>query len=107
VVNPSKARGTAWERRLADYLRDHGFPYADRLPLRGSKDVGDIGGVPGFVIECKSHKQIDLATWVDEAVVEKLNARSRFAAVIFPRRSCKTERAYVVMELRDFVDLIK
>lgn len=107
VVNPSKRKGTVWERRLADYLAAHGHPYADRLPLRGNKDVGDIGGIPGFVIEAKSHKAIDLATWMDECVVEKLNARCRFGAVIFPRRSCKTDRAYVVMELRDFVDLIK
>jgi len=38
MANPSKAKGTAWESMLVKWLRENGFPDADRSPLRGSLD---------------------------------------------------------------------
>lgn len=106
-MNPNKAKGTRWESRLVEYLRANGFPYAERRALAGTKDLGDIVNVPGVVIEAKNTKTINLAEWIDQLVEEKANANARHGAVIFPRRSHRTERAYVVLELEDFVDLIR
>ena len=107
MTNRSKAKGTAWERRLVDYLREHGFPYAERRALEGVNDRGDVAGIPSVVIEAKNAKAVSLAGWVDEMVKEKANAGAQIGAVIFPRRNHATGRAYVVMELDQFVEMIR
>ena len=38
------------------WFRDHGFPQADRQPLRGNRDAGDLDLAPGVVVEVKAHK---------------------------------------------------
>lgn len=106
MVNRAKQRGTAWEVRLVAYLREHGFPYASRLPLAGKNDVGDIGGVPLVCIEAKSHKSFDLASWIDEMVKEKETAGASLGVVIVPRRNHATGRAYVIQELDQWVQTI-
>ena len=35
MSNPSKQRGTAWETAVVDYMRKHGFPYAERRVTNG------------------------------------------------------------------------
>ena len=106
-MSRAKQIGTAWETRLVRYLVDAGFAYAERRALAGRADKGDISGVPGVVIECKAARRIELASWVDEMVAEKRNAGAQIGAVIFPRRNHATARAYVVLELADFVELIR
>ena len=60
--------GSAWRRDIVAYLKGHGFPYAERAFGAGRpEDVGDIDGLPGFVIEAKAHRSLDLAGWADEA----------------------------------------
>ena len=105
-VSKSKAKGTAWERRLVEHFKTRGFPWAERRALEGTNDRGDIAGLPGVVIEAKNAKRVELAGWVDEMIVEKRNARATIGAVIFPRRSHATGRAFVVMELDQFIDLL-
>ena len=63
MANPSKAKGTAWETAVVDYLRANGHPHAERRALSGNTDRGDIAGVPGVVIECKNAKTMALAAW--------------------------------------------
>lgn len=54
-MNASKAKGTAWETRIVEWL---GATYAnvERRALSGTRDRGDIAGLPGVVIEAKSVK---------------------------------------------------
>lgn len=106
MVNRSKQKGTAWESRIVSYLKEHGFPYAERRALSGALDKGDIA-LPGICIEAKNAKAIDLAGWMDEAVKEKANARVPIGVVCFPRRSHATGRAYVLMELEQFCEMVK
>lgn len=51
--SPSKIRGTAWETAVVYYLQGT-WPEAHRLAPGGVNDRADIGGVPGWVIECKA-----------------------------------------------------
>lgn len=104
MVNRSKQKGTAWESRVVAFMRDHGFPYAERRALSGALDKGDVN-VPGVVIECKNQKTFDLAGWVDEMVKEKANAGVPLGVVVFPRRSHPTGRAFVLMELEQFCEM--
>jgi|ERR1039458_555272 hypothetical protein len=102
-----KRRGSAFERDIVAYLRGHGFPYAERSFGAGRpEDVGDIDGLPGFVIEAKAHRSLDLAGWVDEAETERVNARQPYAVVVAKRRNKPTGAAYVVMTLESFTRLV-
>jgi Holliday junction resolvase len=50
MPNPSKKRGSAWERAIVEHLRTVGWPYAERRIAGSAKDRGDIAGVVGVVI---------------------------------------------------------
>lgn len=105
-MNRSKAKGTAWETRLTRWLCENGFPDVERRALQGTLDKGDIAGIAGVVLELKNCRTIDLAGWIDEAVKEKANAKAKIGAVIFPRRNYGTDRAYVVMEMQQFAQML-
>lgn len=106
-MNRAKAKGTGWEVRVRDFLRENGHPNAERLPSESTKDRGDIAGIPGWVVECKNHRQIDLAGWCDEAEREARCAQTTRWAVVFPRRSHQTRKAYAVISLALLADLMK
>ena len=106
MTNRNKARGTGWEVRVRDFLRSHGHPNAERLPSEGSKDRGDIAGVPGWVVECKNHRALALAEWCDEAEKEAMAAHVYRWAVVFPRKSHQTRKAYCLIPLWLLADLM-
>jgi Holliday junction resolvase len=102
-----KRKGSAFERDVVGFLTTHGFPHAERSYGAGRpEDVGDIDGLPGFVIEAKAHRSIDLAAWVDEAETERVHAGQPFAVVVAKRRNKPTSAAYVVMTLEAFARLV-
>jgi hypothetical protein len=85
-LSAGKAKGTAAETDVIGYLRDHGFPNAERRALNGNADRGDVAGVPGVVIEVKNAARVELAQWLDEALREGRNANAQVSAVWFKRR---------------------
>lgn len=105
-MSKSRAKGTAAETRFAAYFRAHGFPLCERRALSGSNDRGDLSGIPGVMIEVKNTKQFELAEWMDEVIVEKQNAKASIGVCIFPRRNHAAGRAYVLMELDQFIEMI-
>lgn len=98
-MNRSKAKGTRWESQVAEYLG------VERLTLKGNKDEGDLN-VPGWTIECKAEKQIDLAGYAKELEVEQKNRGTAFGAVIIKRPRQGTAAGYVVMNLEQFQRLL-
>ena len=82
-----------------------------RLPLVGTKDVGDIRclDLPEFVFECKNRKDAlsSLSQIMKETEQERVNAEAAFGTAIVKRRNFGTGGAYVVMELHNFAQLIK
>ena len=107
MANPNGRKGSSWEKVICDYLNVMGWPYAERRVKRGSNDAGDVGGIPGVVIEAKAVQKIDLAGFMDEVRVEKANAKAQIGACVIKRRNHGVDRAYVVMEFRDWIELIK
>lgn len=105
-MSKSKAKGTAFERRVVEYLVIQGFPYAERRALEGTNDRGDISGIPGVVIECKNTKRLELAVWQDETLAEQKNANAPVAFCVFPRRSHHIGKAHVLMTLDQVLSLI-
>lgn len=79
-------KGPFFEKQVVEYLQAHGFPYAERRVMGGTKDKGDIGGIPGVVLELKNQKRESLAEWVDEAEQEAVNAGVTVFAVVHKRR---------------------
>ena len=107
-MSASKQRGTAWETAVVRFLQDCGHRYAERRALNGSRDLGDITGIPGVVIECKSQNRITLAEWIDETETERLNAEAELA-VCWVKRKGKSSpgHGYVVMTGLQFAYLLR
>lgn len=106
MSSPAKRKGTAFESDVVRYLREHGFPYAERRALRGTADAGDVAGVPGWVLEVKNHRALDLGPWMNEAHAEAANDGVGRFAVVHKRRQHSTAEAFVTMPLRLFTALL-
>ncbi len=106
-MSASKQKGTAWESSVVQYLRECGWPHAERRALSGYKDMGDIAGVIDVVIECKAAAGHALAEWLDEATIERDNANARHGVVWFKRRGYTSPgRAFVLMDGETFTNLL-
>lgn len=95
---------------MVEALLDAGFDSAERRSLAGVNDRGDIAGVPGWVIEVKFHDSYagKLGGWVDEAEVERVNAKARLAAVWHRRKGKGSAQAwFVTMSGATFLELLK
>lgn len=106
-MSKAKAKGTQAEVAVRDYLRGHGYPM-ERLPPEGGKDRGDLAGLEGVVVEVKNQRTMNLAGWVDEAIIERCNAGAS-VGVVFHKRVGKGFPGdwYVSMSGSDFVALLK
>lgn len=98
--NPSKQKGTRFETEVARYLG------VERRTLKGSQDQGDLI-FPGWTLELKATREIDLAGAVDEAAREAKNAGTALYAAIVKRRGKGPQSAYVVLPLALFARIAK
>ena len=107
-MSASKAKGTRFETAVAEFLRDAGFPHAERRALNGSKDKGDLTGIPDVVIEAKNQNRQSLAEWLDEALAERDNADASIGAVWFKRRGKGSPGdGYVLLDGHTFARLLR
>lgn len=83
--------GTDGERWVVEYLRANGWPGAERRALHGRDDRGDITGTVGLAWEVKSgHKAKsagpkEIATWLDQALIEATNAGAELGILVTAR----------------------
>lgn len=108
MTNRSRDKGTAWESAIVAYLREHGWPHAERRARAGAHDRGDIAGVAGVVIEAKNEARVTLAGYIAETLTEQANAAAAVGAAWVKRRG-KTSAGdgYVIMTGRQFVQLLR
>lgn len=86
MSNPQKAKGSAFERLIADYFIGHGVP-CERIPAGATADRGDLW-VPIIefpTIDTKNHRTPQLGQWVDRAAEQAHNA-GRHAGVVLHKR---------------------
>lgn len=103
----AKAAGTRAETAVALFLREQGFPHAERRARTGSKDQGDISGLLGGVVEVKDCARLDLAGWIAEAAAEQENAGAWWSAVWHKRRGKASPAGwYVTLRGDVFVALL-
>jgi hypothetical protein len=107
-MSRNRAKGTTWESSIVAFLREHGAPHAERRALGGSKDRGDIAGIPGVVVEAKSAAKVELGVWLAEAEAERVNDGADLAVVWHKRRG-KTSAGdgYVTMSGATLLFLLK
>lgn len=108
MASRSKIKGFTAERDIVNYLRAHGWPHAERRLAGAADDRGDIAGVVGICIEVKNCARTELASWVDEAVLEQANAAADYGLVWHKRRG-KTNPAdwFVTLTGAQLVRLLK
>lgn len=105
-MSRERAKGTAWETSIVNYLAD----YFEDVRRTGSADygAGDIVGIhPGLVIEAKNAQRIDLAGWVDQAETAAERNAADIAAVWVKRRGHTSPgKGYVVMSGDTFTEIL-
>lgn len=83
--------GTATETAVVRYLRDHGWPHAERRALRGTEDAGDITGTPGVCWSVKggayAHDPSDrqVAEWLAELDKQRIHAGAGWGVLVTRR----------------------
>lgn len=107
-MSKSKAKGTAFETSIVNYLRDT-YPNVERRTLSGVHDKGDIAGTnKKLVWECKDHKTLNFSGWLKEADTERINADAEFGIVVAKRRGYGDAGSqYAVLTLEAMVRLLK
>ena len=96
----SRAKGTAAETAVVRWLREHGWPWAERRAQGGAHDRGDVAGCPGVVIEVKSCERMELASWVDETERERRRDGADIGMLVVRRRGTgDPARWYAVLPL--------
>lgn len=107
-MSKSRQKGTSWETALCRFLTEEGFPHVERRALAGTSDRGDIAGIPGWVLEAKNCRKVELAAWVDEAALEQANDGAEFSAVWHHRvGKAHPSAGYVTMSGATFVRLLR
>lgn len=107
-------KGATFEQDTADYLAAAlGDDRIERRVKHGTNDRGDIAGLRihgrRVVVECKNHKRMELAEWVDEAETERGNDDADYGIVVHKRRGCgkaKFGGNYVTMTLETFAAIV-
>jgi len=98
-VTRSKDIGTSAETATVRWLREHGWPAAERRALTGALDCGDIAGTPGICWEIKSGRAAEVASdgqilaWLMETEAERLNAGADIGILVTKRTSYGPARA--------------
>lgn len=105
--NPNKDRGARWERALATYFQEAGFPEVDRIRGKGLRDVGDLGGLRSFVIEAKDWTSPNFPEFIRQANTEANNAGKPFGVAIQKKRRAPVGDAFVVLDLDTFLRLLQ
>jgi hypothetical protein len=100
-------KGKEWERAIVRYLKEHGFPLAERKLAGKIDDRADIGGIPPcFSIQCKNWTRIDLSAMVADAMRGMTNSGADFGVMVQKRARRGTGQAYTVMPFEVFVQLM-
>jgi hypothetical protein len=89
VSNAAKAKGTAFERLVADYLAE--AIDCERIPAGATLDRGDLW-TPGAAIQCKNRQQLSLGAWLDDTLMQQANAK-KFSHWLVVKRKGTTDPA--------------
>lgn len=88
MANPNGAKGAETERLVAAYLREQGFPAAQRYLREGRRDdMGDIDGVPLTTIQVKYVAKPAVQEWVTATLKQRSNAGNPLCLLVVRRKN--------------------
>jgi len=104
MANPQKAKGSAFERLVRDYLAD-AIP-CERIPAGATIDRGDLW-TTAAAIQCKNHRSLSLGAWLAQTRQQQISANKPLHALVVKAKGT-TDPAdqFVVMTLEQFRDLL-
>lgn len=89
----NRRKGHDAERAACRWLRDNGFPGAERSVRAGFTahdrsiaDLGDITGVPGIVFQVKDVARSDIPKWMEETEQQRQAAEADHGLLVQRRR---------------------
>jgi hypothetical protein len=109
MSNPSKDKGTRRETAAKRYLQGAGWPQADRAPLRGNRDQGDlvVSRIPLIIAEVKyrdhAFSDAQLGRWLEETEREAVHAGADLGVLIVARKGVRVENWDAVMAANDWM----
>lgn len=83
MANPQKAKGSAFERLIADYL-SQAIP-CERIPPGATLDRGDLW-TPHAAIQCKNHRTLSLGAWLAATAQQQHNAGKPYGFLVVKRK---------------------
>ena len=83
MANPQKAKGSAFERLVRDYLNE--VVPCERIPPGATLDRGDLW-TPHAAIQCKNHRTLSIGALLDDTHEQQTNAAKRFAWLVVKRK---------------------
>lgn len=107
-------KGTRNETVFVRWARDHGFPWADRIPRSGARDRGDVALAPGVIVEVKAWDLSNvvptagqLDDWMRQTDVERRNAGADVAILVVKRKGTQDAgRWFAYLRAGTFVDVV-
>lgn len=109
-MGTSRAKGTKAESALTAYLNSSGWPDADRAPLRGRFDKGDVKWLPWIAVEVKNVRTPAYGQWLKEAEAERVNLGAEIGVVIHkPHGTALTDQGnwHTIMKLDTFLAMVR
>ena len=104
MANPQKAKGSAFERIIANYLAER-MP-CERIPAGATLDRGDLW-TEAAAIQVKNCRTLSLGAWLRDAVEQQRNAGKRLHALVVKRKgTTDPAEQFVVMSLEQFRELL-
>mgnify|MGYP004453944351 FL=1 len=84
-----KAKGRDAENLVVEFLKDQGLRAACRVRGMGIRDRGDIGGIPGWMIEVKNEAKRSDSLYMAEVERQVENSQEPFGCCIIKRRGTR------------------
>lgn len=117
MTKTDRTRGVVTERKLATYLREHGFPHAERAVKTGVVtrtrtvvDPGDITGTPGLVWQSKALRPLtraenEVPSWMLETEEQRVGASADLGVLVVRRDQRPAEQWFAFVPLADLYAL--
>ena len=101
----SKDKGSRFERKIANKLKEYGYIDARRTAqyCGNTGDASDVVGLPGIHIECKHCEQFRIYDWMKQAIRDSSETDNK-PTIFFKRNNAEV---LVCMRLNDWMDLYK
>lgn len=104
MTNPQKAKGSAFERLVRDYLAQ-AIP-CERIPAGATLDRGDLW-TASCAIQCKSHRTLSLGSWMRDTLQQQTNAAKPLHALVIKRKgTTDPAQQLVVMTLEQLRSIL-